>query len=549
MFSTNSLIISKGRLHKHIGTPATDLCIAASPPHSCSERSLSFKHQHSEDLQTFSTISINLEPSNTYRHDFLQECFPQSWNHDDDRGRNTSTSTLNASNDVSGIDISMDVPENGQTEDGNNMSTAPDFFDFYDIFPDTSDICDDTTGNNMTTSSAPGNEINFADLKESNAYFNDLLHSTTQNNEAENVPSAIVSHRNHQPPSQSMNAYLSTLNESEPYLAVGRSETSDGQSHTLETPSPDFFTLPSASSSSTYSVDSSVFNNAEASSQCHTNTCYPDQSVYAKNYGNKSPPTSMPILVRFNNSTPARMHGEADVEVEQAVASIVDLDDEHTDKKTSDQNPPSAQPQDEQKGDEKLPILSPMNTMVNSVSDPPASNSWMDNNAVGGSGTGDIDWEIWDSLELPPCDYADGYTGESLPLLKPNDLFSSLEPYLPESNESQVAYEVTMSMETYQIQQQQQYPQQEQIQLQDQQIHISQPIYSIEQPKPTHVTTSSPTEQQVIKPITTTAETKTTKSEGSSRSRRSTDSVNGSLPLHLCKFALPFLIFYNVVIG
>ncbi|VDM18618.1 unnamed protein product [Hydatigera taeniaeformis] len=517
--------------HKNISDFSTDLCSAAFTSTSGSECSLSSKH--SEDLLSYTSNSTNLEPSDTYRHDMLQECIPQSWNHDDGREQKprlfNAPDPFNSANDVSNVEISAEVPpsvedvDSALIEDGNNGSTAPDFFDFYDIFPDTSELYDDTNANNngVTATNASNNEINFADLKDSSTYFNDLLHSTQGGDIGKT--STVVPHQG-QTVTQPINTYLSTLNESEPYLTVGRSEASDCHSHTLETPSPDFFTLPSASSSSTYSVDSSVFNNTDASSSQCLNTCFPDQSVYSKSYEIKSPPTIMPILVRFNNTTPARLHGENDVEVEQAVASIVNLDEESTDKKISENKSVSGQPVEEQKVDEKLPILSPMDTVATSVADHSASNGWVDNTAVG-SGTTDIDWEIWDSLELPTCDYTDGDTSESLPLLKPNDLLSSLEPYLPESNESQAPFEMSVPLEACQLPQQQQQREQQQ-----EQTQLTQAVFPVEQSVVVPVTTS---EQHMMKLTSSCTDSKSVKGETSSRSRRTMDCLNGSLPLHL----------------
>lgn len=466
----------------------------------------------------------------------LQDCFPQSWNHDDGRGQTPRlfnvSDPFNSANDVSSVEIPVDVPpsteevDNTQIGDGNNTSTAPDFFDFYDIFPDTSELYNDNNTNNtgVTAINTSNNEINFADLKNSNTYFNDLLHSTQGDETGKN--STVVPHHG-QVVTQPINTYLSTPNEPEPYLTMGRSEASDCHSHTLETPSPDFFTLPSASSSSTYSVDSSVFNNTDASSSQCLNTYFSDQSVYSKSYEVKSPPTIMPILVRFNNTTPARLHGENDVEVEQAVASIVNLDEEPTDKKISENKSVSEQPADKQKVDEKLPILSPMDTMTTSVPDHSASSGWVENTTVGG-GTADIDWEIWDSLELPACDYTEGDTSESLPLLKANDLLSSLEPYLPESSESQAPFEMSMPLEACQLQQQQQ----QQREQQQEQTQLTQTVFPVEQSVVVPVTTS---EQPLVKPTSSTTDSKSAKSENSSRSRRPIDCLNGSLPLHLCK--------------
>ncbi|EUB58142.1 hypothetical protein EGR_06972 [Echinococcus granulosus] len=507
--------------HKKISTPSADSCPVVFTSNSDSECSLSSKH--SKDLFSYSSSSTNLGPSDTYRQDMLQECFPQSWNHDDDceqtpRLFNVSDS-FKSVNNVSNVEIPVDVPpsidevDNVKIEEGNNTSTAPDFFDFYDIFPDTSELYDDTNASNngVAATITNNNDINFADLKDSNVYFNDLLHST-QGGEIGKT-STVVPHHD-QTVTQPMNTYLSTLNESESYLTVGRSETFDCHSHTLETPSPDFFTLPSASSSSTYSVDSSVFNNTDAASSQCLNTCFPDQSVYAKNYEIKSPPTVMPILVRFSNTTPARIHGENDVEVEQAVASIVNLDEQPTDKKISENKSAPGQPTDEQK-----PTVVP---------DHSASNGWVENTAVGG-GTADIDWEIWDSLELPACDYIEGDTSESLPLLKPNDLLSSLEPYLPESNESQTPFEMSVPLEACQLHQQQQ----QQREQQREQTQVTQTVFPVEQSVVVAVTTS---EQQIVKPTPSATDSKSTKGENSSRSRRSMDSLNGSLPLHLWPF-------------
>ncbi|VDK41647.1 unnamed protein product [Taenia asiatica] len=527
--------------HKNISTLSTDLCTAVTTSNSGSESSLSSKH--SEDLFSYSSNSTNLEPSNTYRHVMLQDCFPQSWNHDDGCGQTprlfNASDPFNSTNDVSSVEIPVDVTpsidavDNAQIGDGNNASTAPDFFDFYDIFPDTSELYDDTNTNNtgVTAINTDNNEINFADLKDSNAYFNDLLHST-QGGEIGKT-STVVPHHG-QVATQPMNTYLSTLNESEPYLTMGHSEASDCHSHTLETPSPDFFTLPSASSSSTYSVDSSVFNNTDASSSQCLNTGFPDQCVYSKNYEIKSPPTIMPILVRFNNTTPARLHGENDVEVEQAVASIVNLDEEPTDKKANENKSVSGQPVDEQKMDEKLPILSPMDTVAANVPDHSTSNGWVENTTVG-AGTADIDWEIWDSLELPTCDYTEGDTSESLPLLKPNDLLSSLEPYLPESSESQAPFEMSVPLEACQLQQQQQ----QQRDQQQEPTQLTQTVFPVEQSVVVPVTNS---EQHMVKPASSTTDSKSAKGESSSRSRRPMDCLNGSLPLHLLPYISRFYL-------
>lgn len=461
----------------------------------------------------------------------LKECVSSvqpSWNHDDRHTQTphsfASSETFAAPNNESDIRVEIDQQQPTDLNDGGNIldtnaavTSGHEFLDFYDIFPGTYDLYD-------------GNELNLADLKDSNAYFNDLLqyNQCNGNPKTSSISSSIITD---QTTTESRNAYPTHAHESESYLPMGRSDTSECQSHTIETPSPDFFTLPSASSSSTYSMDSSVLNSVDGLAPI--NSSFTEATPYTKCDEIRFPPTSMPVLVRFNTNTPARQHGENDIEVEQAVASIVDLDaegNEEATKKDSEQSS-SIQTGDETKSDEKLPILSPMNTGATNLSEPVtsiASNSWAEHTMTGS--TADIDWEIWDSLDLPGCDYTDGDVHKELPVLKPNDLLSSLDPYLLGDTSDSNAFDMDLPEDVCQhVQSSQQQQQQSQ--------YISQPVMqqviSTDEAIVLPVTVSVAADQ--AKPASL-MDSKATKFEGgSSRPRRSTDCLNGSLPLHLCE--------------
>uniref|UniRef100_A0A0X3Q471 SCA7 domain-containing protein n=1 Tax=Schistocephalus solidus TaxID=70667 RepID=A0A0X3Q471_SCHSO len=205
------------------------------------------------------------------------------------------------------------------------------FFDFYDFFPENPEFinkCDLEFVDGMSelkTNMTPVQEYQHFDIEATRQQdFSPLA------NEVRLSPCA--NHMNDTSPvnnncySKSTIEYEHTFRDQEPFSGHGKSEASDGQSHMLETPSPDFFTLLSASSSSTYSVDSNVFSGTETSSAeiKFDSSCSFQNPKSFNNEDARSPLSNMPVLVRFSNSNSGRLPGENDVEVEQAVASIME---------------------------------------------------------------------------------------------------------------------------------------------------------------------------------------------------------------------------------
>ncbi|BHF72693.1 hypothetical protein SprV_0401576200 [Sparganum proliferum] len=205
------------------------------------------------------------------------------------------------------------------------------FFDFYDFFPENSEFiskCNLDFVDGMAelkTNLTPMREYHPFDVGETRqhdfASSADELRLSPCENDLKDTSVVTNSCR-----SKITTEIEPTLRDPEPYSGQGKSEASDGQSHMLETPSPDFFTLLSASSSSTYSVDSNVFSGTEASSsETKFDSSFAFQhSKTLNNEDTRSPLSNMPVLVRFSNNNGYRLPGENDVEVEQAVASIVE---------------------------------------------------------------------------------------------------------------------------------------------------------------------------------------------------------------------------------
>ncbi|VDN12457.1 unnamed protein product [Dibothriocephalus latus] len=203
------------------------------------------------------------------------------------------------------------------------------FFDFYDFFPDNPEFlnkCDLDFVDGMSelkTNLKPAQNYNNFDIGATKQHdfpssADEVRLSPCETHGQDTMKSSCYA--------KSTMEYEPALRDPEPYSSHGKSEASDGQSHMLETPSPDFFTLLSASSSSTYSVDSNVFSGTEASSSeiKFDSSCAFQNSKSFSIEDARSPLSNMPVLVRFSNNNGSRLSGENDVEVEQAVASIVE---------------------------------------------------------------------------------------------------------------------------------------------------------------------------------------------------------------------------------